>query len=132
MMTPTTNIIAPMQGKVVTRSVAGGEIAATAVSRGSRKINNDCDGAPKKAKGKESTVPPWVTTGSELDGPPSNDQDGAPSRDSLAKKGRPHHAYRAQQGPSKERRDQGWRSSTRSVSHCGVSTRRFSTPNGSN
>ena len=86
MTTPTTNIIAPMQGKVTTRSGAGGKMAAKTGSNGIPKVSNNFDGPPKKAKGKESTVPPWVTTGSELDGPPSDDQDGAPSKDSLAKK----------------------------------------------
>jgi hypothetical protein len=54
--------------------------------KGDPKDQHNFDGAPKKAKGKESTVPPWVTTGSELDGPPSDDQDGTLTEDSSATK----------------------------------------------
>jgi hypothetical protein len=86
MTTPTTNIIVPRQGKVTTRSGAGGKMAAKTGSRAIPKISNNFDGAPKKAQGKESTAPPWVTTGSELDGPPSDDQDGTLTKDSSATK----------------------------------------------
>jgi hypothetical protein len=86
MTPPTTDIIVPMQGQVTTRSGAGGKMAAKTGSKMIPKISSNFDGAPKKAKGKKSTVPPLVTTGSELEGPPSDDQDGTSSEDSSATK----------------------------------------------
>ena len=83
MTTPTTNIIVPLQGKVTTRSGAGGEMAAKTVQKGASKSQKQ----PRRSEEGErrrSTGPPWVTTGSEPMG--SDDQDGAPSKDSLAKK----------------------------------------------
>ena len=61
-------------------------MAAETGSKTIPKISSNFDGAPKKAKGKKSTVPPLVTTGSELEGPPSDDQDGTSSEDSSATK----------------------------------------------
>ena len=85
MTTPTTNIIVPLQGKVTTRSGAGGEMAAKTVQKGASKSQKQ----PRRSEEGErrrSTGPPWVTTSSEPMGSPSDDQDGAPSKDSLAKK----------------------------------------------
>jgi hypothetical protein len=82
MTTPTTNIIVPLQGKVTTRSGAGGEMAAKTVQKGVSKQPQRSEEGERR----RSTGPPWVTTSSEPMGSPSDDQDGAPSKDSLAKK----------------------------------------------
>ena len=60
-------------------------MAAKTVQKGASKSQKQ----PRRSEEGErrrSTGPPWVTTGSEPMGSPSDDQDGAPSKDSLAKK----------------------------------------------
>ena len=58
MTTPTTNIIVPLQGKVTTRSGAGGEMAAKTVQKGASK----CQKQPRRSEEGErrrSMGPPW-------------------------------------------------------------------------